>query len=379
MTQNAPSPRLAVPSLQPVDPHSVLTESDRQTLHDVARAGVGANSLKALSSDLRYLEAWCMAATHAPLPWPAPEALVLKFLAHHAFDPLKRDAEPDHGMPAGVEEALRKQGVLRGTLPHAVSTTKRRMSSWASAHQWKGTEGSFSAASVRTAARLAGRANTRRPQRKSPKSLDVEAVRAMVCALDDEISSHALNTTATSAVALRAVRDRALISVGFASGGRRRSELAALRWDDIEWAKQSQGAPFVSMWLGRTKTLNASDGVSVPVRGRAAEHLRAWHSLAVASSRAMFPGIDRWGYFSAAGMSGAAINAVIKSRAAQAGLNPEEVSAHGLRSGFMTSACLAGASLPEAMALSTHRSTKAAARYFDEASAAAGVAARLLD
>jgi hypothetical protein len=48
---------------------------------------MGASTLRALASDLGYLEAWCALATDAPLPWPAPESLLLKFVAHHLWDP----------------------------------------------------------------------------------------------------------------------------------------------------------------------------------------------------------------------------------------------------------------------------------------------------
>lgn len=43
----------------------------------------GENTLRALASDLAYLEGWAQAATGAPLPWPAPESLALKYVAHH--------------------------------------------------------------------------------------------------------------------------------------------------------------------------------------------------------------------------------------------------------------------------------------------------------
>lgn len=48
-------------------------------------------------------------------PLAGAEALLLKFVAHHLWQPLQRDADPDHGMPAAVEESLRDQGFLRTT------------------------------------------------------------------------------------------------------------------------------------------------------------------------------------------------------------------------------------------------------------------------
>ena len=65
----------------------ILTDDDVATLKHLAKEGMGENSLRALASDLAYLEAWALAATGTPLPWPAPEALALKFVAQHLWDP----------------------------------------------------------------------------------------------------------------------------------------------------------------------------------------------------------------------------------------------------------------------------------------------------
>jgi type IV secretion system protein VirD4 len=71
---------------------------------------MGANTLRALASDLAYLERWCLAATGAPLPWPTPRALVVKFIAHHLWDPVRKEADTSHGMPDEVASTLRIAG-----------------------------------------------------------------------------------------------------------------------------------------------------------------------------------------------------------------------------------------------------------------------------
>ena len=77
----------------------ILTDEDVETLRHLVNEGMGENTLRALTSDLAYLEAWSMAATGSPLPFPAPEALLLKFVAHHLWRPEQREIEPGHGMP----------------------------------------------------------------------------------------------------------------------------------------------------------------------------------------------------------------------------------------------------------------------------------------
>src|SRR3546814_2151553 len=75
-----------------------------------------------LTSDLAYLEAWCLAATDQVLPWPAPEGLALKFVAHHLYDAAERARDPNHGMPQAVEAALWARDLLRTEGPHAPAT-----------------------------------------------------------------------------------------------------------------------------------------------------------------------------------------------------------------------------------------------------------------
>jgi hypothetical protein len=114
---------------------ALLTDEDAATLKHLARSGMGANTLRALASDLGYLEAWCLAATGHPLPWPATEALALKFVAHHLWDPAERESDPRHGMPSAVEDDLRARGLLRVSGPHAVSTVRRRLAHWSTLHR----------------------------------------------------------------------------------------------------------------------------------------------------------------------------------------------------------------------------------------------------
>ncbi len=52
----------------------LLTDQDVETLRHLVNEGMGANTLRALTSDLAYLQAWSLAATGRSLPWPAPES-----------------------------------------------------------------------------------------------------------------------------------------------------------------------------------------------------------------------------------------------------------------------------------------------------------------
>ncbi|PSJ49978.1 hypothetical protein C7I85_30170, partial [Mesorhizobium soli] len=69
------------------------------------------------------------------------------------------------------------------------------------------------------------------------------------------------------------------------------------------------------------------------------------------------------------------INAILKQRAEMAGLDPAEISAHGLRSGYLTEAANRGIALPEAIEQSKHRSVQQASSYYNNATRRSGRAA----
>jgi hypothetical protein len=94
----------------------LLTDDDVATLKHLAKQGLGANTMRALASDLAYLEAWSLASTGKPLPWPAPEALLIKFVAQHLWDAHERELDANHGMPDAVSASLRENGQLRTTI-----------------------------------------------------------------------------------------------------------------------------------------------------------------------------------------------------------------------------------------------------------------------
>lgn len=55
----------------------LLSDQDVATLCHLVNEGIGPNTLRALASDLAYLQAWSLAATGASLPWPVPAVLLL--------------------------------------------------------------------------------------------------------------------------------------------------------------------------------------------------------------------------------------------------------------------------------------------------------------
>lgn len=347
----------------------LLTDQDIETLRHLVNEGMGENTLRALTSDLAYLQAWSLAATGASLPWPAPEALLLKFVAHHLWQPEQRDIDALHGMPAAVEQSLRDQRFLRSPGPHAPDTVRRRLASWSTLTKWRGLTGVFSSPSLKSAIRLAVRATPRQRKRKSAKAVTGDVLAKMLATC--------------SANSLRDVRDRAILMVAFASGGRRRSEIAGLRREQltVEPPIPVEGGsplPSLAIHLGRTKTTSGEQDDVVYLTGRPVDALNAWLVVARIESGSIFRKIDRWGNVSKRALDPSTINAIVKQRAEMAGLDSREFSAHGLRSGYLTEASNRGVPLPEAMEQSRHRSIQQASMYYNDAKRRTGRAARML-
>ncbi|MBB4420789.1 integrase [Rhizobium leguminosarum] len=347
----------------------ILSDQDVETLRHLVNEGMGDNTLRALASDLGYLEAWCLAATGSCLPWPAPEALLLKFVAHHLWDPARREADPEHGMPAEVEQALRDGGFLRSIGPHAPDTVRRRLANLSTLTKWRGLDGAFASPALRSALRLAARAVPRPRRRKSAKAVtgDVLAKLLVTCGGDS----------------LRDLRDRAILMVAFGSGGRRRSEVAGLRKEQLTSEapindEHGGSLPSLSIHLGRTKNSGAGQDEVVYLTGRPVEALNVWLAAAKIDGGSVFRAIDRWGNVSRRALDPKAVNDIVKQRVRMAGLEPGEFSAHGLRSGYLTEAANRGIPLPEAMEQSRHRSVQQASSYYNSAGRRRGRAARLL-
>lgn len=374
-----------------------LDAAERETLHVLLGAGIAANSRLALVKDARYLAGWWAAVNGGPMPWPAPPSAVVRFLVHHLYDPEERRRNPDHGMPQAVEERMVASGLKRAPGPAAPATVARRLASWASLHRMRGMKPPTEDPSVRELRRRLFRSSDHMPGRKAPAPVLADTLEALLQTCEIDIDREPL----------RAARDAALLAVMWASGGRRRSEAGMIRVEHLrrerpqpaeiapDGALTPEGAasgwlPAMTIALPRTKTTRAIDGARVWLIGRPVELLDAWLAASGIRSGAVFVPIDRhgnprvtpdgrgFGRRGLDGLSGQAVARIVKARASQAGLDPRGISAHGLRSGFMTEAANRDVPIQQAMAQSLHRSIAVAARYYDESAAARGRGARMM-
>jgi integrase len=161
---------------------------------------------------------------------------------------------------------------------------------------------------------------------------------------------------------LKAIRDRALLLIGFA-GGFRRSELVAINCMDIERVRQG-----VIITLRRSKTDQDGVGRKIGVpHGRSkwcpVAALDAWLAAAGIEDGPVFRRVDRHGRVSAARLSAEAVCLVVRARVAAAGYDPSGYSGHSLRAGLATSAAQAGVSTFKIREQTGHTSDAMLARY----------------
>jgi hypothetical protein len=271
----------------------------------------------------------------------------LKFVAHHLWNPAKREAQRKHGMPQDVAESLREDGLLRSESPHVPATVRRRLSSWATLHRWRGIERPFASPALRSALRLAVQASVRPRHRKKAARGHARRARPVV----------------------RGLR------------GRRRSEAAGLR---IEQLREER-----SVRLDPADGFDASAVPCEPARpkkpmGRAGrfwsgppvEGLREWLQRAT-SRRSRCSGRSTGGAaVEDRALTPQSINLIVKRRCAMAGLDPRDYLAHRLRAGVSHGGGAAGDCAAGAMQQSQHRFVQQAASYYNEVDRAKGRAVR---
>lgn len=178
----------------------------------------------------------------------------------------------------------------------------------------------------------------------------------------------ALPTTAAGPTGLLAIRDRALLLLGFAAA-LRRSELTAL---DVSDLRPDPRGLVVRVRSPKTDQHDPDAVVALPFGQRAAlcpvAASQAWCAALAAAlavsldqlSGPLFRPVTRHGRIGTqrptagagngpARLSAAAVRLVVRRRCEQAGLDPDAYAAHSLRSGFATQASANGATERDVM------------------------------
>jgi integrase len=153
------------------------------------------------------------------------------------------------------------------------------------------------------------------------------------------------------AIRLPALRDQALLLLGF-SAALRRSELAAVRVDDLAMTPAGGWV----LRIRRSKTDKGRKGQTVPIYPAAdplldvLSALQRWRTAAGITTGPMFRRIDRYGGVGDRPLDPSSIRFILKRLHLG-----DDISPHSLRRGFITEARMAGASNVQIRRVSRHK------------------------
>lgn len=195
---------------------------------------------------------------------------------------------------------------------------------------------------------LAGIQRTIGTAPKAKRPLIAEDVARMI-----ETTDHASEVTEA--------RNAAVITLGFASA-MRRSELAALRVEDLEFCAEGLR---ITIRGSKTDQERRGEVIAVPVGSNmdVIGKLRHWMALGGIFEGALFRQVRKGGNVTREPLAANSIAQIIKEAAERTGIAAAEVGAHSLRSGFLTSAAMSGANLFKMMEVSRHKSVDMLRRY----------------
>jgi site-specific recombinase XerD len=289
---------------------------------DFARASKAKATQEAYGSDFRIFESWCRSRGLSALPATAES--LCAFLADQA------------------------------TLGKRASTLGRRLAAIRYFHRAAGYETPTTDEKVKAVLSGIRRTIGAAPVRKRAATADIVI---------------AMSSAATS---LRALRNRAILLLGFA-GAFRRSELVALNVDDIEETLEGM---LVTLRRSKTDQEGLGRRIAIP-RGEIAcpvAALRAWLDVAGITEGAIFRRIvnKRAQRLTDRRLAARNVAAVVKAGAAKLGFDPATFAGHSLRAGFVTSAVKRGANLIKITDVTGHKSLEMLKTYSRDAEAFVG-------
>lgn len=226
-----------------------------------------------------------------------------------------------------------------------VATIERRVAAIRYVHKSAGHEPPTGAEGVKAVMRGIRRTKRQAKTQKAPATADV--LSACVARLSDQLAR-----LTDGPERLTALRDRALLLIGFA-GALRRSELVALQISDLEWRPKG-----LLLHIRSSKTDQAGEGATLPIpRGgklRPVAALEAWLSAAGLTEGPIFREITRHGHLGTEALSDRSVARIVKKVLGGAGFDAELYSGHSMRAGFVTTSLEHGTDVFKIMRQTRH-------------------------
>jgi integrase len=384
-----PSTALTAPRDEPLapylDPHQLNFEA-RRAAEAFQFEGQSPNTRRTYETALIYWGAWYALRYGRPLIAPVPSTVIIQFVLDHLqHNPSEEPTEPSpflpssrssqHLLPGRIDQLLVSGGYKAKLGPWSLATVETRLAALSRAHDLliAGEPRTYSAddnplrnPAVRHLMSAVRRTYARRPPEQQ-RARPVAATRSVMHALLETCSDDLIG-----------IRDRALLLFGFASGGRRRSEIVAATLENV----RREGDGFLYE-LRHSKTNQAgvrSPENFKPIQGEAAAALEAWLQELFRVKITEGPLFRRIlnGQIHEP-LKDAAVRDIVRRRAQMADQPLGRLSAHSLRSGFVTESGRQNIAIGEAMALTGHRSVQTFISYYRTGEAATSAAARLME
>jgi integrase len=349
----------SVDALATLDPERLAAQA-AEAVRELLAEAAAANTTRSYATALRYWAAWFQGRFGRPITLPVPEPAVVQFVVDHLAR--RRKTGRAWELPPALDAQLVAAGLKQKPGPFKLATVVHRIAVLSTAHQARKAANPCEAPAVRQLLKRGRRAAVKRGERPTKKTaLTKPELEALLSTCDDS---------------LEGLRDRALLYFGFASGGRRRSEIALADRQDLRRVGPTDFVYRLEHSKSQQAGVTASSTPDKPVLGRAGIALDAWLQAAKITEGPLFRVV--WGSRVGEALSDRTVARIVQRRARQAGLRGD-FGGHSLRSGFLTEGGRQGVALPALMALSEHRSVAQAIGYFQAGSAEANPAAHLLD
>ena len=354
---NSLMPLTTIPDLLP----DQLAASAQDAIREILEEAASANTTRSYASALRYWAAWFQGRYGRTIELPVPEVAAVQFIVDHiarrSMTGMKFELPPELDRQLVAARFKQKPGALK------LSTVVHRIAVLSKAHQLRKVENPCEQPAVRHLLARARRAANKRGERPTKKTaITKRELDALIATCDGS---------------LEGVRDRALLYFAFASGGRRRSEVAAAEFSALRKVGERQYVYRLEYSKTQQSGPRANSTPDKPILGVAADALDAWIAASGVSEGRIFRRI--WnGTRVGPGLSPAAIADIVQRRALRAGLEGD-FAGHSLRSGFVTEGGRQGVALPAIMAMTEHRSVSSVIGYFQAGGVQDNPAARLLD
>ncbi|CAN7741860.1 site-specific integrase [Variovorax sp. LjRoot178] len=354
------------PALDP----SRLTQTAEDAARALLREGESANTRASYASAMRYWCAWYAARYGQALRMPVAVPVAIQFIVDHAARKTDAASKADlvSELPPDIDQALVANGYKTRLGAPALNTLVHRIAVLSKAHQLAREPNPCADPLVRELLAQTRRAYAKRGARpRKQRALTKVPLQAVLATCDDT---------------LRGKRDRALLLFAWATGGRRRSEVASATLENLQRVGGESARSYLyTLTHSKTNQAGAQRPEDVkPLVGSAAQAMQEW--LAVLTERgikegALFRRIRKGGHLGEP-LAPAAVRDIVKERCSLAGVEGS-FSAHSLRAGFVTEAGRQNMSLPETMAMTGHHSVATVMGYFRAESSLDSKAGRMLD